>query len=332
MLSGVLCLLVIIVIVALIFDYVNGFHDSANAIATVVSTRALTPRQGVLLAGALNFIGAFLSTHVAQTVGKGLVDVVQVTQVVVLSGLIGAIIWNLLTWYFGLPSSSSHALIGGLVGAVIVHSGLAFVHWMDIVKKVLLPAVISPVIGLIVGFIFMVILIWTFRKANPFKVNNFFRKAQIVSASFMALSHGTNDAQKVMGIITLALLSAGAINVFEVPMWVKVACALAMALGTSAGGWRIIRTLGAKTVKLKPIQGFAAETAASIVLFTTAHFGFPVSTTHVITSSIMGAGATQRLSAVRWGVANTILMAWIFTLPASALMGGIAYALLKFVF
>lgn len=322
-------LIIFVVIFALGFDYVNGFHDSANAIATVVSTRALRPREAVLLAGALNVLGAFLSTNVAKTIGKGLVDVSEVTQIVVLAALLGAIAWNLITWYFGLPSSSSHALIGGLLGAVIVHSGFKVVYWKAFFDKVVAPALISPMIGLIIGFIFMLILIWAFRKALPVPVNNFFRKAQILSASFMALSHGTNDAQKTMGIIALALFSGGYISTFEVPVWVKIACALAMGLGTAAGGWRIIKTLGSKTVKLQPIQGFAAETSASLVLFGTSLLGYPVSTTHVITSAIMGAGATQRLSAVRWGVAHTILMAWIFTLPAAAVMSGLSYAVLQ---
>lgn len=318
-------MLILIIVFALVFDYVNGFHDSANAIATVVSTRALSPRQAILLAGALNVVGAFLSTNVAKTIGKSMVNPSEVTQTVILAGLFGAIIWNLITWYFGLPSSSSHALIGGLIGAVIAHSGFNPVNWRGLVEKVILPAVISPAIGLFAGFLFMLALIWMFRKAVPGKINNYFRKLQIISASFMALSHGTNDAQKTMGIIALALFSGGYISTFTIPLWVKIACALAMGLGTAGGGWRIIRTLGTKTVKLHPIQGFAAETSASLILMGTAHMGFPVSTTHVISSTIMGAGATQRLSAVRWGVANNILTAWILTLPAAALMSGISY-------
>lgn len=318
-------MLILIVIFALIFDYVNGFHDSANAIATVVSTRALSPRQAILLAGVLNIVGAFISTNVAKTIGKGMVNPTEVTQMVILAGLFGAIIWNLITWYFGLPSSSSHALIGGLIGAVIAHSGFNPVNWRGLIEKVVFPALVSPAIGLFLGFIFMLILIWLFRKAVPGKINNYFRKLQILSASFMALAHGTNDAQKTMGIIALALFSGGYISTFTIPLWVKIACAVTMGLGTAGGGWRIIRTLGTKTVKLHPIQGFAAETSASIILMGTSFLGFPVSTTHVITSAIMGAGATQRLSAVRWGVANNILMAWVLTLPAAAIMSAISY-------
>lgn len=325
-------LLIIIIVVALGFDYVNGFHDSANAIAMVISTRALSPRYAIIMAGILNVVGAFLSTNVAKTIGAGLVDTNQVTQVVVLSALIGAVIWNLITWYLGLPSSSSHALVGGLVGAVLVHGGFKFIHWKTVIDKVILPAIFSPIMGFVVGFIFMLALVWIFRRALPEKVNKVFRKLQIVSASFAALSHGTNDAQKTMGIIALALFSAGCIKAVYIPFWVKVACALVMGLGTAAGGWRIIRTLGSKTVKVTPPQGFAVDASASLVLLTTAHFGFPVSTTHVITASIMGAGATRRLSAVRWGVANSILLAWVLTLPCAALMGGISYKLLEMVF
>lgn len=322
-------LLIVIVIVALGFDYVNGFHDSANAIATVVSTRALSPRQAVILAAVLNIVGAFLSTHVAKTIGSGLVNAVEVTQVVILSGLIGAILWNLITWYFGLPSSSSHALIGGLVGAVVIHSGVKVVHWKSILEKVILPGLASPVLGLFFGFLIMLILMWAFARTNPNKMNPIFRKLQILSASFMALSHGTNDAQKTMGIIALALFSGGYLSSsFDIPLWVKVACAVAMGLGTYAGGWRIIRTLGSKTVKIIPVQGIATDLAASTVLLGAAHFGFPVSTTHVITASIMGAGATRRLSAVRWGVANNILNAWVMTLPAAAIVSAICYKIL----
>lgn len=327
--SEIQIIIILIVIFSLIFDYVNGFHDSANAIATVVSTRALSPSQAIVLAGVLNIAGAFLSTNVAKTIGKGMVNPSEVTQMVILAGLLGAIAWNLITWYFGLPSSSSHALIGGLIGAVIVHSGFRVVYWKSLLDKVIIPALISPVAGLIGGFIFMLMLMWVFRKAMPVRINNFFRKFQIISASFMALSHGTNDAQKTMGIIALALFSGGYISSFTIPLWVKISCALVMGLGTAGGGWRIIKTLGSKTVKLHPIQGFAAETSASLVLLGTAYLGYPVSTTHVITSAIMGAGATQRLSAVRWGVANTILVAWVLTLPAAALISGASYIALQ---
>lgn len=327
-----LVLLILIIIVALAFDYVNGFHDSANAIATAVSTRALSPRQAVIMAGCLNVLGAFLSVSVAKTIGQGLVSAVEITQAVILCGLIGAIIWNLITWYFGLPASSSHALVGGLVGAVIAHGGFRLIYWKSILDKIILPALASPAIGLFFGFLFMLILVWTFRRALPQKVNNMFRKLQPFSCGFLALSHGMNDAQKTMGIIALALFSYGSISSFHIPFWVKLACAVVMGLGTAAGGWRIIKTLGSKTVKLTPVQGFAAEMASSFVLLATGHMGFPVSTTHVITASIMGAGATQRLSAVRWGVANTILTAWVLTIPAAAFMGWFCFRIIGVLF
>lgn len=334
MLEGTFIFLIIVILVALIFEVINGFHDSANAIATVVSTRALSPKAAILMAAVLNILGALLGTAVAGTVGKGIANPEHVNRMeIVLAGLVGAIVWNLLTWYWGLPSSSSHALVGGLVGAVIASKGFEFVKWKSVISKVLVPAIISPLIGLFVGFIVMLILIWIFKNAKPTKVNNWFKKLQIISASFMALSHGHNDAQKTMGIITLALVTAHIIPAgsFHVPLWVVLICATAMGIGTALGGWRIIKTLGAKIIKLQPIQGFAAETSASFVLFLTAHFGMPVSTTHVISSAIMGAGASRRLSAVRWGIAGNILLAWIFTLPMAAIVAALAFQIFKLI-
>lgn len=327
-------LLGVVILIALAFDYVNGFHDAANAIATVVSTRALSPRRALVVAATMNFIGAFLFEGVAKTIGEGLVDAESIThQEVILAALLGAIGWNLLTWFWGLPSSSSHALVGGLVGAVMFWKGRQFVLWGGVVKKVILPGLASPLLGLILGFWIMVALMWAFRHANPFRIQKRFKKLQIVSASLMALSHGTNDAQKVMGVITLALITSGRIpaNNFHVPWWVKLACATMIALGTSAGGWRIIKTMGGKVVKLQPINGFAAELTSGTLLMSTAMLGFPVSTTHVITGAIMGVGASKRVSAVRWGVAGNILVAWVLTIPAAALMGGAFMFLIEFI-
>ncbi len=326
-------LLLVVVSLALLFDYVNGMHDSANAIATVVSTRALTPRQAVILAGALNFIGAFLFEGVAKTMGKGLIAHTMVKQQeVIVAAVVGALLWNLITWYLGLPSSSSHALVGGLVGAGLYASGWKGVIWKGVIDKVVIPGLVSPLLGLIIGFIVMLCLLWLLHKVNPSRVNKVFLRLQVLSASLMALSHGTNDAQKAMGIITLALVTGGFQSDFSIPLWVKIACASMIALGTAAGGWRIIKTLGVKVVKLQPIHGFAAETTASLVLMSTAHLGMPVSTTHVISSSIMGVGATKRLSAVRWGVAGNILAAWLLTLPAAAFMAWLTLGLFRLIF
>lgn len=328
--------LVAVILLALAFDYVNGFHDAANAIATVVSTRALSPRQALLLAGGLNFVGAFLFEGVAKTIAKGLVVAEAVDhQGVILCALFGAIVWNLLTWWWGLPSSSSHALVGGLVGVALARMGLDGVQWGGVMKSVVVPGLVSPLVGLVLGFLVMVALYWMLRSARP-TINKHFKQLQVVSASLMALSHGTNDAQKVMGIITLALGTAGfttanAAGEFAVPLWVKAACALMIALGTAAGGWRIIKTMGVKVVKLQPVHGFAAETTASAVLMGTAAMGMPISTTHVITAAIMGVGATKRLSAVRWGVAGTILWAWAFTIPAAAAVSAAGYLALSLV-
>ena len=327
-----MALLVIIIVVALVFDYTNGFHDTANAIATSVSTRALSPRAAVIMAASLNLLGALLYTGVAKTVGEGLVKTDLVTLPLVLAALIGAVVWNFTTWYFGIPSSSSHALFGGLIGAMIAAVGVSGVLWGGVLKKIILPMVGSPVLGLVVAWFLMVGLTWLVHKWPPAPVNRWFRFLQPISAGFMAFSHGANDAQKTMGIIALALFASGQISVFEIPLWVKIVCALAMAAGTYSGGWRIIHTLGSKVIKLDPIHGFAAETSAASVIQLATHFGIPVSTTHTITAAIMGVGSTQRLSAVRWGVAGNIAMAWVFTLPAAGLIAGVAYLLLDVVF
>jgi PiT family inorganic phosphate transporter len=321
-------LLITIVILALVFDYTNGFHDTANAIATSVSTRALSPRTAVLMAAGLNLLGALVSTSVAKTVGEGLVDTELVSLSLVLAALVGAVVWNFVTWYFGIPSSSSQALFGGLIGAMLAKAGIHGVIWSGVVEKIILPMIGSPLIGFAAAWLLMTGLIWLVRKRQQSPVNKWFRRLQPISAGFMAFSHGANDAQKTMGIITLALFASGAIDQFEIPLWVKLACALAMAFGTYSGGWRIIHTLGSKVIKLDPIHGFAAETAAASVIQVATHFGFPVSTTHTITAAIMGVGSTQRLSAVRWGVAGNIVTAWILTLPAAGIVAAGIYLLL----
>lgn len=326
--DATLIMLVLVIIAALAFDYINGFHDTANAIATCVSTRALTIRAAIVMAAVLNFAGAMVSTKVAATIGKGIVDKDHVTQMVVLAGILGAIIWDIVTWYYGLPSSSSHAIIGGLVGAVMAHSGSAALHWAGL-KKIILALLISPVIGTIIGFTFMVIIYWAFRNKAPSGLNKGFRRLQIVSAAFMAFSHGTADAQKSMGVITMALLSYGLIPEFDVPTWVKIACAVSMGIGTAAGGWRIIKTVGHDFVKLQPVHGFCVETASAGVILGAASMGMPVSTTHVITSTILGVGLSKRMSAVNWTVAQRILVAWVLTIPASAIVAYASYLLLS---
>jgi PiT family inorganic phosphate transporter len=324
--------LIAIVVIALVFDYTNGFHDAANAIATAVSTRALTPRAALGMAALMNLLGALIATGVAKTVGSGIIDPPQGSSglVLVFSAVVGAITWNLITWYFGLPSSSSHALIGGLVGAALAAS--SGVKWMGVVDKVLIPMVLSPLIGFSIAYLFMVALLWAFRRGHPSKIQRGFRRAQIGSAAAMAFGHGLQDAQKTMGVIVLALVTYGAQDDFDVPLWVKLAAALAISAGTYAGGWRIMRTLGRKIIELDPPRGFAAETTAAGVLYTTAFvYEVPVSTTHTITSSIMGVGATRRLSAVRWGVARTIVAAWVLTIPAAALVAAATYELARLV-
>jgi PiT family inorganic phosphate transporter len=326
--DGALLALVLIVVVALAFDYTNGFHDAANAIAVAVSTKALTPRAALALAAVMNLVGAVISTKVAATVGGGIIDPPTGSGglQVVFAALIGAIAWNLITWYFGLPSSSSHALIGGLVGAALAAS--ESVKWLGIVDKVVIPMVLSPLIGFGLGYLFMLAILWSFRRANAHKAHRGFRYAQIVSSATMAFGHGTQDAQKTMGIITLALVTSGEISSFHVPLWVIFASALAISAGTYAGGFRIMRTLGRRIIQLTPANGFAAQTVASGVLIATATvFAVPVSTTHITTASIMGVGATRRLSAVRWGVAGNIVIAWVVTLPAAGLVAAIAYFL-----
>jgi PiT family inorganic phosphate transporter len=315
--------LVAVVAVALFFDFTNGFHDTANSIATTVSTRALTPRAAVAMAAVLNFAGAFVSLEVAATVAKGIVDADVITLDVVLAGLVGAIAWNLITWYLGLPSSSSHALIGGVAGSAVAAAGFDVILWGGLREKVLVPSLVAPFLGVAVAFALMVGITWVIRRRSPGRVNRVFRRMQLVSAGFVAFTHGTNDAQKTMGIITLALIASGELSSdeFDVPLWVIVSAATAMAAGTYAGGWRIIKTLGQRVTKLDPPQGFAAETACASILWGTAHFGFPVSTTHTISGSIMGAGATRGLHAVRWGVAGNILAAWVMTIPCAAAVG-----------
>ncbi len=321
-------MLLIVVLLALFFDFTNGWHDSANAIATVVSTRVLSPLTAVAMAGILNVAGAFMSTAVAKMVGVGIVDPNAVTPTVIAAALGGAILWNILTLILGLPTSSSHALIGGLVGAALSHGGWAVVHLAGL-RKILEAMFLSPLFGFLIGWVVMVTLSWVFFRVARHVAVLTFSRLQLLSAGFMAYSHGANDAQKVMGIITLALLAGGQLSTPDVPMWVIASCAVAMGLGTVAGGWRIVRTLGMRIVKLDPVHGFAAETGAAAVLLTTAHFGLPVSTTHTITSSVMGVGAVQRLSAVRWGVSARIFSAWIFTLPGSALASSLLYWILS---
>jgi len=315
-------ILIAVIAVALLFDYTNGFHDAANAVATSISTRAIPPNVALAAAALLNIVGALVSTHVAATLASGIVDAKAVNAPVLLGGLAGAIVWNLLTWWWALPNSSSHCLIGGMAGAVYATQGPAMVKWAAISEKVLIPTVAAPLIGFGVGIAIMVALLWMFRHAHPGKVNRRFRLAQTVSASVVAFSHGSNDAQKTMGVITLALFSGHVIPSLTVPLWVKLASAVTIGAGTYAGGKKIIRTLGMRLVKLTPVQGFAAEAAAASVLLSTAQLGFPVSTTHVITASIMGVGATQRLSAVKWGLSLNIFVAWVITLPVAGMIGG----------
>ncbi len=331
-----LVLVTLVVVVALAFDFTNGFHDTANAIATSVSTHALSPTMAVLLSAVMNFLGAFLSLKVAATIGSGVVDpkTHHLTLIMVMAALIGAIIWNLLTWYYGLPSSSSHALIGGLVGAGIVGLGFSAVSWGTILDKMIIPLVASPIIGFIGAYIVMLIIYRIFHHTRPRQVNYGFRLAQILSAAFVSLSHGTNDAQKTMGVITLALISSGYVSAahgFHVPIWVVVLAAGAISFGTYAGGWRIIKTMGTRLYRIEPAQGFDAQTVSALVIQGASHFGFPVSTTHVVTGSILGAGSSRSFSAVRWGIGINIFLAWIITLPMAAFFAAVIYYLLHFV-
>ena len=334
--EGVTLSLVVIIALAIAFDYINGFHDTANAIATSVATRALRPQHALLMAATFNFIGAFAGTAVAKTIGAGLVNEETTTQAIVAASLIGAITWNLITWYLGLPSSSSHALIGGLLGATIAAVGFGAVNVSGVVNKVLIPLVTSPVLGFAFAFILMVVLSWivyllTRSPDGPDRrfLSEVFRRAQIFSAGFMAFAHGSNDAQKTMGIITLALFSAGVIDSIEVPFWVIVVSATALSLGTAVGGWRIMETMGHRVVELEPIHGFAAETTAASIIYTGAHFGIPLSTTQVISSAIMGVGASRGIRGVNWGVARRILFAWVLTIPAAGAFGGLTWYVLN---
>jgi PiT family inorganic phosphate transporter len=328
-------IILFIVLVALVFDFLNGFHDAANSIATIVSTRVLTPRKAVLWAAFFNFLAAFIFTghSVAKTIGKGLVTPNLVNEYVILAALLGAIAWNLITWYFGIPSSSSHALMGGLGGAAIARAGFSSILWSGWTKTVVF-IVVAPVLGMIMGFGMMALLMWLFNKRPSSKINRVFRKLQLVSAAFYSLGHGANDAQKTMGIITILLINANMISVsgpddFPIKWWVIIPCYTAIAFGTMFGGWRIVKTMGQKVTKLKPAGGFCAETAGAFTLLITAFSGIAVSTTHTITGAIMGVGATKRMSAVKWGLAGRIVVAWIVTIPASAVVSAISYWLIE---
>lgn len=325
--------LVIVIVAALLFEFINGFHDTANAIATSVYTKALTAKQAILMAAVMNFIGALVSEKVAKTISSGLVDV-SLEQYVILAALLGAIIWNLITWYLGIPSSSSHALIGSLIGATMVYTmGIEHIVWSGVLKKVIIPLFTSPIIGFLVGFGCMKLIYRLFVNWSQKRVNKLFIKLQTVSAALVAYSHGNNDAQKTMGIITLALVNGGVLAAdAHVPLWVKIACACMMALGTSVGGWRIMKTMGNKVTKLVPVSGFAAQTSSALVIEAMSFLGAPVSTTQVITTSIMGVGSAKRFSAVKWGVTKGIVTAWFITLPITMLLGGGACLLLNLIF
>ena len=324
-----LSLVIFIIFVALIFDFINGFHDSANSIATVVSTRVLKPRQAVVWAAFFNLVAAFLfDVHIAKTVGKGLIHVELIDQFVILGGLLGAIVWNLITWYYGIPSSSSHALVGGYAGAAVAKAGFGSIIYSGWTNTLIFIAV-APIMGMAIAFILMISMMWIFHKRPSSKINSVFRRLQLLSAAAYSLGHGTNDAQKTMGIITTLLVTSGYLATFEVPTWVILSSHAAIAMGTLFGGWRIVKTMGQKITKLKPSGGFAAETAGAITLLVTAFSGIAVSTTHVISGAIMGVGATKRFSAVRWGLAGNIIFAWIVTIPAAAVIGALSYWIVK---
>ena len=328
-LEGFTLTLIVVIGLAVAFDYINGFHDTANAIATSVATRALRPQYAILMAASFNFIGAFAGTAVAKTIGSGLVDDASTTQAVVAAALVGAITWNLITWRLGLPSSSSHALIGGLLGATLIATGTGALKVNGIATKVLLPLVSSPIIGFAAAFVLTIALYWIFRRADRRSATRGFRRAQVLSAGYMAFAHGSNDAQKTMGIITLALFSAKVIPSVDVPVWVIVVSATALSLGTAVGGWRIMKTMGQRVADLEPVHGFAAEMTAASVLVGTAALGMPVSTTHVISSAIMGVGTSRGVRGVRWGVARSILTAWVLTIPAAGLLGALCWLVLN---
>jgi PiT family inorganic phosphate transporter len=325
-------LLVVVVVVALGFDFTNGFHDTANYVATWVGTRALSPRMAVIISACANLAGAFVTTAVAKTVGQGIIESGLATEKTVLAALFGAIAWNLVTWYFGLPSSSTHALIGGLIGAALVQSGTAGVQWSGVWQKVILPGLASPVIGFAGAFLLIVLIYRLFFRLPPGVTHRGFRLGQLASGTWVAFTHGANDAQKTMGVIALALSANGTISSFYIPTWVKISAGLAIAAGTYAGGWRIIRTLGQRIYKMQPEHGFAAQAAAGTTLAVGTHFGFPISTTHVVTGSVLGAGATRRFSAVRWGLAGSIVVAWVITLPAAALVAAAFYYPVDWIF
>ena len=325
-------LLVAVIVVGLGFDFTNGFHDTANYVATWVGTRALTPRLAVAISAAANLAGAFVTTAVAKTVGKGIIDTGLATEKTILAALIGAIVWNLLTWWQGLPSSSTHALIGGLIGAALVQSGSRGVQWSGLWHKVVLPALASPVVGFAGAFVLLVVIYRLFFRAPPGVAHRGFRYGQLLSGTWVAFTHGANDAQKTMGVIALALYTNGSISTFYIPTWVKIAAGLTIAAGTYAGGWRIIRTLGQRIYKLQPEDGFAAQVSSGTTLWIGTHYGFPISTTHVVTGAVMGAGATRRFSAVRWGVAGNIVFAWLLTLPAAGLVAAALFYPVKWVF
>ena len=345
-------LLTLVIIIAFVFEYINGFHDSANAISTVISTKALSPRHAILYAATLDFVGALFGTHVAKTIGVGLVSGESVTQLVIFCALLGAVIWNLLTWYLGLPSSSSHALIGGLLGASISHAyfkldkayelilkipslhvehpALNVVNGPNLLHKVILPMILSPVLGFVVGFLVILVLLKIFHKMRPELLNRLFRRLQLFSSGLLAFSHGSNDAQKTMGIITLSLMTFGLIHskTFEIPLWVICACAATLSLGTMTGGWKIIKTMSSKVIKMKPIHGFSVETASASIILTASHFGFPVSTTHIISTAIVGVGSMVKVSAVKWGIVKNIVVAWVCTIPVCMALSAAFYFML----
>ncbi len=329
--SSTLMIVVGLIAVALTFDFINGFHDAANSIATVVSTRVLSPGQAVVWAAFFNFVAAFgFGTAVAKTMGKGMIDLAAVTFGVIFAGLVGAIVWDLITWYSGLPTSSSHALIGGYAGAAIARTLSLGVIIPSGWTKTLIFIIVSPLLGMLAGLTLMTATFWIFRNFVPQRVDKWFRRLQLFSAALFSLSHGTNDAQKTMGIIAGVLVTAGYLKTFEIPMWVILAAHAAIGLGTLFGGWRIIHTMGSRITKLQPVGGFAAETGAAIAIFTATHFGIPVSTTHAITGSIVGVGATRRMSAVRWGVAGQIVWAWVLTIPMAAMIGALTFVIARF--
>jgi PiT family inorganic phosphate transporter len=325
-------LLVVTVVVALAFDFTNGFHDTANAVATSVSTRALSPRLAVLIAAIANLAGAFVTTAVATTVGKGIIDSSLATPQTVLAAVLGAIVWNLLTWWLGLPSSSSHALIGGLIGAALAQSGEAGVEWHGVAHKVIIPAVWAPTIAFAAAFGLLLLIYWIFQWLTPGMANRSFRLGQLATGTWVGFTHGANDAQKTMGVIALALFAHGSIDSFYIPTWVKIAAGVSIAAGTYAGGWRIMRTLGQRVFQIDPPAGFAAQATSGAVIWASTKYGYPLSTTHVVSGAVMGSGATKRLSAVRWGIAGNILIAWVFTIPAAAAMAAIVWFPVKAIF